>query len=133
MPEPPMVGVQGVPDSGWHVPFLQCFLPFFVRHLPFVQPWHVPQAGLHLPDMASTPTPWPPPSWPPWPPPSLLFFASASLRPRRPSAPPRSAPRVTRRLVNELNDLVASSNRVSAMRTSRDPEARSIVPAAVVS
>jgi len=60
VPAAPVVTLQTVPAAfGWHVPFLQRFLPFFFWHLPLSHRSHSPHFGLHVPDLAASVSPKP--------------------------------------------------------------------------
>ena len=95
---PPTGAVHDVPSCfGWHVRFLQRFLPFFLVHLPFVQVVHSVHAGWHVRDFR---------------------FPSVSTAWRSPKTPPRSALSVRRRVIWKPNALVRASNWVSSTKAS---------------
>src|SRR5262249_36614991 len=71
-----------------HFPLLHRFLPFRFLHVPFLQVLHCPQSGLHAPE------------------------ASGAVR--NPSAPPRTAMTVRRRVAGAPSALAMASNRVSS-------------------
>jgi len=93
---------QGNPSPvALHLPFLQCFLPFFLRHWPLSHFWHSPHWGVHLPDVA------------------FASAASGSVRPSRPTAaardPARAAARARRREPVSIRERARRSNRSGSM------------------